>query len=126
MKQSQMKMAIRSIDDGKSLEKNYEKSRLKANGSIIDRWFHTVHIFPNATRLISTSKSVQASAPSNISSNMFSRAAIAQLQYWKMKPMKFKIISTHVISLHPKQSGVFLVSNYITGLRQFNEYKFIF
>src|SRR5437667_7795284 len=81
MKQLQMKMTIRSIDDGKSLERNNEESGSKANGLIIDQWFHTVHFFPNATRLISTSKSVQASAPSNISSNMFSRAAIAQLQY---------------------------------------------
>ena len=121
-----MKMVIQSIDDGRLLMENGAKSNANMYGLIIDWLFHTVHIFPNTTRLISTSKFVQASARSNISSNMFSRAVIAQLQYWKMKPMKFKSILMHIISLHLKQSGIFLVSNYITDSRRFNDYKFIF
>ena len=74
-----MKMVIRSIDDGKLLKENGAKSNAKVYGSIIDGLFRTVHIFPNVTILISTSKSVQASAPSNISSNMFSRVVIASM-----------------------------------------------
>src|SRR5437762_1310643 len=126
MKRYRMKMVIQSIDGGKLLKENSAKSNAKVHGSIIDGSFHTVHIFPNVTMLISMSKSARALAHSNTFSNMYLRVVIGQLQYYKMKSMKFKIMSTHVIYLHLKQSGVFLVSSCIIDLQQFNGYKFIF
>src|SRR5437016_771368 len=124
MKRYRMKMVIQSIDDGRLLMENGAKSNANMYDLIIDRLFHTVHIFPNVIMLISTSKSVRALARSNTFSNMYIRAMIGQLRYYK--PMKFKILSTHVIFVHPKQSGIFLGSNSITGLQQFSVYKFTF
>src|SRR5436190_3636565 len=117
-----MKMIIRSIDDGKLLKENDANSNSNMYGSIIDWLFHTVHIFSNVIMLISMLKSVQALAHSNTYSNTYIRVAIEQLRYYKA--MKFKILSTHAICVHLKQSGIFLGSNCITGLQQFSVYKF--
>src|SRR5947207_15606853 len=126
MKRYRMKMVIQSIDGGKLLKENRAKSNAKVHGSIIDGSFHTVHIFPNVTMLISMSKSAQALAHSNTFSNMYLRAAIGQLQYYKVKSMKFKIMSMHVIYLHPRQFGVFLASSCIINLQRSNGYRFSF
>ena len=124
MKRYRMKMIIQSIDDEKLLMENDAKSNANMYDSIIDRLFHIIHIFPNIIMLISTSKSVRVLARSNIFSNMYIKTMIGQLQYYKA--MKFKILSMHIIYIHPKQSGIFLDSNCIIDLQQFNIYKFIF
>ena len=126
MKQYRMKMVIQFIDDGKLLMENSTKSNAKVYGSIIDGLFHAAHSFPNDTMLISMLKSAQALVRSNTFSNMYLRVAIEQLLYYKMKSMKFKIISMHGIYLHPKQSGIFMVSSHIIDLQRFNVYKFTF
>ena len=121
-----MKMVTLFIDGGKSLKEKGAKSKSKVYGSTIDGSFHIAHIFPNVTKPISMSKYARVSVHSNTFSNMFTRAAIEPLPYWKMKSTKFKIMSTHVIYLLPKQSGVYLVSNCITDFQPFKGYKFIF
>src|SRR5215471_7438343 len=83
MTRYRMKMVIQYIDDGKLLKEKDAKSNAKVYGSIIDRLFHTVHIFPNVTMLISTSKFVRVLAHSNTFSNMYIKAAIGQLRYYK-------------------------------------------
>ena len=120
-----MKMIILSIGDGKSLKESGAKLNPKMYGSTIGGSFHTVHIFPKL-QPTSTSKYARASVPSNNFSNMFTRVMIVELQYCKMKSTKFKITLMDIIYLHLKQSGVFLVSNCIIDLQQFNGYKFIF
>src|SRR4030095_13950031 len=126
MKLCRMKMVTLFIDDGKSLKEKGAKSKSKAYGSTIDGSFHTARFFLNVTKPISTSKYARASLHSNTFLNMFTRAAIAPLLYCKMKSTKFKIISMHVIYLHPKQSGVPLISNCITDFQPFKGYKFTF
>src|SRR5438046_5845242 len=121
-----MKMVTLFIDGGKSLKEKGAKSKSKVYGSTIDGSSHIAHIFPNVTKPISTSKYARASVHSNTFSNMFTRAAIEPQPYWKMKSTKFKIMSTHVIYLLPKQSGVYLVSNCITDFQPFKGYIFIF
>ena len=126
MKLCRMKMVTLFIDGGKSLKEKGAKSKSKVYGSTIDGSSHIAHIFPNVTKPISTSKYARASVHSNTFSNMFTRAAIEPLPYYKMKSTKFKISSTHVIYPLPKQLGVFLVSSCITGLQRSNVYKFTF
>src|SRR5437762_11863825 len=109
-----MKMIIRSINDEKLLKKNDAKSNANIYNSIIDELFHIIHIFLNIIMLISTSKFVRALARSNIFSNIYIKAMIGQL--WYYKSMKFKILSMHVIYVHSKQSGIFLDSNCIIDL----------
>ena len=94
--------------------------------SIIDGSFLITPIYPNDIMLTSMSKSAQLSVLLNIFSNMFSKVEIVQLLSYKVKSMKFRILLTHVIYLHPKQSGIFLVSNCIIDLQQSNVYKFTF
>src|SRR5437762_9123256 len=119
-----MKMIIRSINDEKLLKKNDAKSNANIYNSIIDELFHIIHIFSNVIMLISTSKFVRALTRSNIFSNIYIKMMIEQLWYYKL--IKFKILSTHVIYMHPKQFDIFLSSNYIIDLQQFSVYKFIF
>src|SRR5437667_8344924 len=80
MKRYRMKMVIQSINDGKLLKENGAKSNAKVHGSIIDGSFHTVHIFPNITMLISMSKSARALVCSVTFSNTYLRVVIEQLQ----------------------------------------------
>ena len=117
-------MNIILIDDNNLLMKNDIKLNANIYDSIIDELFHIIHIFPNVIMLISTSKSVRALAHSNIFSNMYIKMTIEQLLYYKA--MKFKILSMHVIYMHPKQFGIFLSSNCIIDLQQFSVYKFTF
>src|SRR5947207_14201919 len=117
-------MIISSINDEKLLKKNDIKSNANIYNSIINELFHIIHIFSNVIMLISTSKFVRALACSNIFSNMYIKAMIGQLWYYKL--MKFKILSMYVICVHSKQSGIFLSSNCIIDLQQFSVYKFIF
>src|SRR5436190_24155426 len=121
-----MKMVTLFIDDGKSLKEKGTKSKSKVYGSTIDGSFHIAHIFPNVTKPISMLKYARVSVHSNTFSNMFTRAAIEPLPYYKMKSTKFKISSTHVIYLHLRQSGIYLVSNCIPDFQPFKGYKFIF
>src|SRR5579859_2933742 len=126
MKPYRTRIAIRFIDDAKSLKDNREGSSVKVYGSTIDGSFHTVRTFPNVMMLISMSKSARASVRSNTSSNMSSREVIGQPQFYKVMSTKFKISLTHVIFQPPKQPGVFLVSSCITSLQRSNVSKFTF
>jgi len=94
--------------------------------SMVETWKLCTSFVRDCTMLISMLKSAQALVRSNTFSNMYLRVVIEQLLYYKMKSMKFKIISTHGIYLHPKQSGIFMVSNHIIDLQRFNVYKFTF
>src|SRR5579859_1412907 len=126
MKPYRTRIVIRFIDDVKSLKDNGEGSNAKVYGSTIDGSFHTVHNFPNVTMLISTSKFAPASVRLNIYSNMSSRGVIERWRFYKMRSMKFKISSTHVILPPLKRHGVFSVSRCITSLQRSNVSKFIF
>jgi len=121
-----MKMIILFIDDNNLWIKNDAKLNANIYNSIIDELFHIIPFFSNILILISMLKFSRVLMSSNIFLNIYSSVMIEQLWYYKMKLIKLKIISTHVIYRHSKQFGIFLVSNCIINLQRFNVYKFIF
>ena len=130
-----MGMVIQFINNIKeSMERNAKFKSKVYNWTIVGL-FHITLTSQNGTKLISMSNSVQVSEHSNTYSNISSKVAIVQLQYYTLmsmamkfhkKSMRLQIILTHDMYLPLKEYGTFLNSKCIIDIQQFSDFKFIF